>query len=109
MGENPQAQGGEKRVRSKVRSPRTLPAASLFCLLLTETPARLQTFACQEPPPEHLPNSYVALMAQLEMPCIPQKLLWFFHASLVSGSQWANPWEKGRIALSLPLIRSSQI
>lgn len=65
MGENPQAQGGEKRVRSKVRSPRTLPAASLFCLLLTETPARLQTFACQEPPPEHLPNSCVAFMAQL--------------------------------------------
>lgn len=57
----------------------------------------------------HLSTSPTPVWPLWPSSCIPQKLLWFFHASLVSGSQWANPWEKGRIALSLPLIRSSQI
>lgn len=73
-----------------IASPHSL--ASLSCLLLTDTSCLPPNVYPSGPSTCNtlLPNSYVAFMAQLKMPCIPQNLFWFFQleaASLVSGPQ----------------------
>lgn len=51
------------------------PLASLSCLLLTEPPACLQTLPIRTLTRNTLLlNSYVALMAQLKLPCILRTL-----------------------------------